>query len=138
MAGGKNSQGGFQPDSDVHITFEEQQKINKFARQNAKLEDYKEELKVKQNELKNLEDASDELALMDDDIKIPYYIGEVFVFQGLEKTLSCLEDAKDKKKTEITNLESKCADLKTIMSELKTQLYAKFGSRINLESEESD
>lgn len=35
-------------DSDVHITYEEQQKINKFARQNAKLEDYKEELKVKQ------------------------------------------------------------------------------------------
>lgn len=35
-------------DSDVHITYEEQQKINKFARQNAKLEDYKEELRVKQ------------------------------------------------------------------------------------------
>ena len=38
-----------------------------------------------QNELKNLEDASDELALMDDDVKIPYYIGEVFVHQSLEK-----------------------------------------------------
>ncbi|GAB1864026.1 Prefoldin subunit 4 [Camponotus japonicus] len=136
--GGKSSQGGFQPDSDVHITYEEQQKINKFARQNAKLEDYKEELKIKQNELKNLEDASDELTLMDDDVKIPYYIGEVFVYQCLEKTQSCLEDAKNKKKSEIANLESKCTELKTIMSELKTQLYAKFGSRINLESEESD
>ncbi|XP_072742650.1 prefoldin subunit 4 [Anoplolepis gracilipes] len=138
MAGGKNKKGGFQPDSDVHITYEEQQKINKFARQNAKLKDYKEELKLKQNELKNLEDACDELTLMDDDVKIPYYIGEVFVHQCLEKTQSCLEDAKNKKKTEIANLESKCADLKTIMSELKTQLYAKFGSRINLESEEVD
>lgn len=38
----------FYKDSDVHITFEEQQKINKFARQNAKLEDYKEELRLKQ------------------------------------------------------------------------------------------
>lgn len=37
---------------------------------------------------------------------------------------------------EITNLESKCAHLKNIMNELKTQLYAKFGSRINLEAEE--
>lgn len=36
--------------------------------------------------MKNLEDASDELTLMDDDVKIPYYIGEVFVYQGLEKT----------------------------------------------------
>ncbi|XP_029173147.1 probable prefoldin subunit 4 [Nylanderia fulva] len=136
MAGGKNSQSGFQPDSDVHITYEEQQKINKFARQNAKLEDYKEELKVKQNELKNLEDAFDELTLMDDDAKIPYYIGEVFVHQCLEKTQNCLEEAKNKKKTEIANLEGKCAELKGIMSELKTQLYAKFGSRINLESED--
>ncbi|KAL6261765.1 prefoldin subunit 4 [Pogonomyrmex barbatus] len=138
MAGGKNSQTGFQPDSDVHITYEEQQKINKFARQNAKLEDYKEELRVKQNELKNLEDASDELALMDDDVKIPYYIGEVFVYHCLEKTQNSLEEAKTKKKEEIVKLENKCADLKTIMSELKTQLYAKFGSRINLESEESE
>jgi len=39
-----------------------------------------------QNELKNLEDASDELALMDDDAKIPYYIGEVFIYKVLEKT----------------------------------------------------
>ncbi|XP_011703825.1 PREDICTED: prefoldin subunit 4 [Wasmannia auropunctata] len=138
MAGGKNSQTGFQPDSDVHITYEEQQKINKFARQNAKMEDYKEELRVKQNELKNLEDASDELALMDDDVKIPYFIGEVFIYHCLEKTQSSLEDAKAKKKEEIARLESKCTDLKTIMTELKTQLYAKFGSRINLESEESD
>ncbi|KAH0947748.1 hypothetical protein HN011_000757 [Eciton burchellii] len=136
MAGGKSNQTAFQPDSDVHITYEDQQKINKFARQNAKLEDFKEELKVKQNELKNLEDAFDELVLMDDDVKIPFYIGEIFVHQSLETTQNCLEDAKNKKKTEITNLESKCANLKTLMNELKTQLYAKFGSRINLESEE--
>ncbi|XP_020293976.1 probable prefoldin subunit 4 [Pseudomyrmex gracilis] len=136
MAGGKNSQTGFQPDSDVDITYEEQQTINKFARQNAKLEDYKEELKLKQNELKNLEDASDELELMDDDEKIPYYVGEVFVYQSLEKTQNCLEEAKTKKKAEIVSLETKCADLRTIMSELKTQLYAKFGNRINLESED--
>jgi prefoldin subunit 4 len=32
----------------VHITFDDQQKINKFARHNAKLDDLKEELKVKQ------------------------------------------------------------------------------------------
>lgn len=32
----------------MHITYEDQQKINKFARHNAKLDDLKEELKVKQ------------------------------------------------------------------------------------------
>lgn len=136
MAGGKTEQGGFQPDSDVHITYDDQQKINKFARQNAKLEDYKEELKLKQNELKNLEDACDELTLADDDVKIPYYIGEVFVYQDIEKTQNCLENAKEKKKAEIASLESKCDELKSLMSELKTQLYAKFGNHINLEREE--
>ncbi|CAD6215715.1 GSCOCG00000526001-RA-CDS [Cotesia congregata] len=86
MAGGKNSQGAFQPDSDVHISYEDQQKINKFAKQNAQMDDLKEELKLKQNDLKNLQDASDELALMDDDAKIPYRIGDLFVSQDVEKT----------------------------------------------------
>lgn len=40
-----------------------------------------------QNELKNLEDAADEIALADDDGgKIPYLIGEVFVYQDVENT----------------------------------------------------
>ncbi|KOC60626.1 Prefoldin subunit 4 [Habropoda laboriosa] len=136
MSARKNVQSGFQPDSDVYITYEDQQKINKFARQNAKMDDLKEELKMKQNVLKSLEDACDELVLLDEDAKIPYYIGEVFVYETMEKTQSYLNDLKDKKKMEISELENKCADLKSIVTDLKTQLYAKFGSRINLEAEE--
>ncbi|KAH0553308.1 probable prefoldin subunit 4 [Cotesia glomerata] len=136
MTGGKNSQGAFQPDSDVHISYEDQQKINKFAKQNALMDDLKEELKSKQNDLKNLQDASDELALMDDDAKIPYRIGDLFVSQDVEKTQACLEEAKEKKLAEIKLLETKCADLKSVMTDLKAQLYAKFGSHINLEAEE--
>lgn len=49
---------------------------------------------------------------------------------------SCLEDAKTKKEAEIVSLEEKCTSLKTMMSELKAQLYAKFGNHINLEAEE--
>ncbi|KAK1128701.1 hypothetical protein K0M31_019852 [Melipona bicolor] len=132
----KNVQTGFQPDSDVYITYEDQQKINKFARQNAKMDDIKEELKIKQNELKNLEDACDEIILLDENAKIPYYIGEVFIHEDLEKTQNYLDEIKEKKKQEILNLEGKCIDLKNIISQLKVQLYAKFGSRINLEAEE--
>ncbi|KAF7995321.1 hypothetical protein HCN44_006428 [Aphidius gifuensis] len=136
MTGGKNTQGAFQPDSDIHISYEDQQKINKFAKQNAQMDDFKEELKIKQNDLKNLEDACDEMALMDDDVKVAYRIGDLFVNQDLEKTQKCLEEAKEKKLEEIAELESKCADLKTIMTDLKVSLYAKFGSHINLENEE--
>lgn len=35
-------------DSDVHITYEDQQKINKFARLNAKMDDFKDEMKFKE------------------------------------------------------------------------------------------
>lgn len=76
-------------DSDVHISFEDQQKINKFARLNAKVDDYKDELKVIQNDMKNLEEAVEELALADDAEKIPYLIGEVFIHQSLEDTMVC-------------------------------------------------
>ncbi|XP_017887551.1 prefoldin subunit 4 [Ceratina calcarata] len=132
----RKNQPGFQPDSDVYITYEDQQKINKFARQNVRMEDLKEELKIKQNELKNLEDACDEIVLLEDDAKIPYHIGEVFVHEDSEKVQSYLEEIKEEKKKEISDLESKCADMKTAISDLKIQLYAKFGSRINLEAEE--
>lgn len=77
-------------DSDVHISYEDQQKINKFARLNAKVDDFKDELKVKQNDVKNLEDAVEELGLTDDSEKIPYLIGEAFICQSLEDTLVSL------------------------------------------------
>ncbi|XP_068618554.1 probable prefoldin subunit 4 [Battus philenor] len=131
-----SGKGTFQPDSDVHISYSDQQKINKFARLNAKADDIKDELKVKQNDMKNLEEAVEELSLADEAEKIPYLIGEVFVCQTLEDTLKSLEDTKAKKENEIRELEEKCEDLKSQMSELKAHLYGKFGSHINLENEE--
>ncbi|XP_034934266.1 prefoldin subunit 4 [Chelonus insularis] len=136
MATGKTAQASYQPDSDVHISYEDQQKINKFAKQNAQMDDLKEELKIKQNTLKNLEDACNEITLMDDDEKISYRIGDLFITQDIEKTQKCLEQAKQQKLCEIEILENKCAELKNLMTDLKAQLYGKFGSHINLETEE--
>lgn len=40
-----------------------------------------------QNELKNLEDAAEELVLLDDDAaEIPFLTGEVFVYLGVNET----------------------------------------------------
>ncbi|CAH2091225.1 unnamed protein product [Euphydryas editha] len=131
-----SGKGTFQPDSDVHISYEDQQKINKFARLNAKVDDIKDELKVKQNDMKNLEEAVEELSLADESDKIPYLVGEVFICQSLEETLQSLEENKKRKQNEINELEAKCEELKSLMSELKAHLYGKFGSHINLENEE--
>nr|CAG4652332.1 EOG090X0JBP [Triops cancriformis] len=127
----------FSQDTDIHITLEDQQKINKFARQNAKWEELKEELKKKENEIKNLEDAADELILTEDESSlIPYMAGEVFVNLSLEETQARLEEAKTKLKAEVGSLNDECEKVKSVMSDLKTQLYAKFGNSINLEAED--
>jgi len=39
-----------------------------------------------QNELKNMEDACDELLLVDGDENIPFFMGEVFIYHGMEQT----------------------------------------------------
>ncbi|KAL1489497.1 hypothetical protein ABEB36_014381 [Hypothenemus hampei] len=131
-----NNKSAFQPDSDAHISYEDQQKINAFARCHAKFEDLKDEVQVKENDLKTLEDACDEIALFDDDQEIPYLFGEVFIYQNLETTLKCLEEAKERLSNEITNLKTKSEEIKDQMSDLKLYLYGKFGNQINLESDE--
>ncbi|XP_050292711.1 probable prefoldin subunit 4 [Anthonomus grandis grandis] len=133
---GNSGKGTFQPDSDVHISYEDQQKINVFARLNAKLEDLKDQVKVKENDLKSIEDACDEISLFDDDEKIPYLVGEVFILQDLETTQKCLEEAKERIAEDMEALKSKSDEIKDQMSELKADLYGKFGSHINLEVDE--
>ena len=49
------------PDKDVHISLEDQQKINKFARHNQRLEDIKDDMKQKEAELVTLGDASNDV-----------------------------------------------------------------------------
>lgn len=89
-----------------------------------------------QNELKNLEEACDEIALLDEDEKIPYLVGEVFIYQDNEKTQKSLEDAKKNTENEINDLKSDADKLKELMSDLKVHLYGKFGSHINLEADD--
>jgi len=131
-----SGKGTFKPESDVHISYEDQQKINVFARLNAKLEDLKEEVKVKENDLKILEDACDEIAFVDDEAQVPYLIGEVFIYQDVETTQKCLEDAKERIYEEIKVFRENADEIKDQMSELKAHLYGKFGSHINLEADE--
>lgn len=47
-----------------------------------------------------------------------------------------LEAAKEKLQEEISQLEVKSGAHKKILSDLKVQLYAKFGNNINLEADE--
>ena len=128
------------PDKDVHISLEDQQKINKFARHNQRLEDIKDELKLKEAELVTLGDASndvEEFSLTSEEgEKIPYMVGEIFVKETPDDVLTLLDNKKSDIKAEIKVMEEQANSIKGVMTDLKTHLYAKFGDAINLEADE--
>ncbi|KAF1646031.1 Prefoldin subunit 4, partial [Eudyptes chrysocome] len=124
---------------DVNVTFEDQQKINKFARNTSRITELKEEIEVKKKQLQNLEDACDDIMMLDDgdSFLIPYQIGDVFISHSQEETQEMLEEAKKSLQEEIEVLESRVESIQRVLSDLKVQLYAKFGNNINLEAEDS-
>nr|XP_012377768.2 prefoldin subunit 4 [Dasypus novemcinctus] len=123
---------------DVNITFEDQQKINKFAWNTSRITELKEEIEVKKKQLQNLEDACDDIMLAEDDcLMIPYQIGDDFISHSQEETQEMLEEAKKNLQEEIDALESRVESIQQVLADLKVQLYAKFGSNINLEAAES-
>ncbi|EMP35780.1 Prefoldin subunit 4, partial [Chelonia mydas] len=124
---------------DVNVTFEDQQKINKFARNTSRITELKEEIEVKKKQLQNLEDACDDMMMLDDDdsILIPYQIGDVFISHSQDETQEMLEEAKKNLQGEIEALESRVESIQRVLSDLKVQLYAKFGNNINLEADDS-
>ncbi|NXT20652.1 PFD4 protein, partial [Syrrhaptes paradoxus] len=124
---------------DVNVTFEDQQKINKFARNTSRITELKEEIELKKKQLQNLEDACDDIMMLDDSdsLLIPYQIGDVFISHSQEETQEMLEEAKKSLQEEIEALESRVESIQRVLSDLKVQLYAKFGNNINLEAEDS-
>ncbi|KAK3882209.1 hypothetical protein Pcinc_013382 [Petrolisthes cinctipes] len=124
-------------DSDVHITYEDQQKINRFARCNARHGDTKEELKLKENDLQNLQDAEDEMMIaLDSDEKVPFMVGEVFIMKSQDESQEAINAQREALQEEISNLNGRASELQDTMTQLKGDLYAKFGNNINLEPEE--
>ncbi|XP_043945974.1 prefoldin subunit 4 [Protopterus annectens] len=123
---------------DVNVTFEDQRKINTFARNTSRITELKEEIEIKKKQLQNLEDASDDIMLMEDDcMRVPYKIGDVFISHSQDETQEMLEAAKETLQAEIKTLELRVETIQKILSDLKVQLYAKFGSNINLEADDS-
>ncbi|KFM75458.1 Prefoldin subunit 4, partial [Stegodyphus mimosarum] len=119
----------------MHVSFEDQQKINKFACQNARLDDILDELKSKENEQQALEDAESELLLAVEQEKIPFRVGDIFTYVSTDEAQQMIEAKKDEIAKEINLLRDQRESIKQVMSDLKVQLYAKFGSNINLEPE---
>ncbi|XP_004086337.1 prefoldin subunit 4 [Oryzias latipes] len=123
---------------DIVVTFEDQQKINKFARNTSRIKELKNEIEANKKTLQNLQDASDDIMMLDDDtMLIPYQIGGVFVSHSQEETQKMLESAKEALEEEVRGYEERVSSIQQVLNDLKVQLYAKFGDNINLEADES-
>lgn len=123
-------------DDDVHIKYEDQSKINRFAINNTKLHEFQDDLVQRKKELENLNEAIDELVILDDDEIVPFQHGEVFTNLKVQDANVELDRAKKDLEGVIKGLEEKVEATKKILSDLKTALYAKFGNKINLEEAE--
>ena len=53
-----------------------------------------------------------------------------------DETTEMIEKAKEQTKEEIKSIEAQAEKHKKILQDLKVELYAKFGTNINLEAEE--
>jgi len=60
-------------------------------------------------------------------------VGEVFIHLGGDEAQEYLEKAKTEVQEQLTTLKARADEIQRTLSELKVQLYAKFGDNINLE-----
>ena len=64
-----------------------------------------------------------------------YQIGEILVHLTAEEAQEYLQKQEEQVKEELQELYSNIRSIQKVMSDLKVQLYAKFGDNINLEAD---
>ncbi|RZC52253.1 hypothetical protein C5167_020676 [Papaver somniferum] len=120
--------------SEMEVTWEDQQNINKFGRLNNRYHELEDEIKIAKETNENLEDASNELILTDED-SVRFQIGEVFVHMANDEVESKIDQMKEMTTKNLEKLEEEKASLLSQMAELKKILYGKFKDSINLEED---
>ncbi|POS73735.1 prefoldin subunit 4, partial [Diaporthe helianthi] len=119
---------------EVEVRREDQDKINKFSRLHQRELKYEEDLKLKSKEKEELDDITMELELADEDDKIPYKIGDSFFHVTVSQAQEMLEASTTRIEEDVSQLEDKLSTAREEMTQLKVELYARFGKSINLET----
>ncbi|KAL1898690.1 hypothetical protein Cpir12675_001797 [Ceratocystis pirilliformis] len=118
---------------EVQVRREDQDNINLFSRLNQRETLLEDALKTKNKEKEDLDDLSTELELADEDSNVPYKIGDAFFHLPLEQAQELLAQSSTRLDEDTSELEDKLSVIREEMTELKVQLYARFGKSINLE-----
>ncbi|PHH70499.1 hypothetical protein CDD80_5964 [Ophiocordyceps camponoti-rufipedis] len=119
---------------EVQVRRQDQDKINKFSRLHQRALALDEELELKTKEKEELDDLATELELADEDDKIRFKVGDAFFHVPLEQAQQMLESSAESISQDRSQLEEKMASVREEMTQLKVDLYARFGKQINLET----
>lgn len=117
----------------TEVSWDDQQKINKFSTLINKKDENLEVLKKLKEEKEYLDDLSLEIELLDEDEKIQYKVGEVFIFMKVNKVIEKIGVDNEVLTEKISNIESSVDEIDDLLESYKKQLYARFGNNINLE-----
>ncbi|KAL2511751.1 putative prefoldin subunit 4 [Abeliophyllum distichum] len=120
--------------SEMEVTWEDQQNINKFGRLNNRLHELEDEIKIAKETNENFEDASNELILTDEEI-VRFQIGEVFAHVPKDEVENRIEQMKEVTEKNLEKLIEEKESILSQMAELKKILYGKFKDSINLEED---
>lgn len=118
----------------TEVLFEDQQKINRFSLLNMEWHDYERELKQEEEKVSAYQDALDELELLCEPT-VRILVGESFVESSEEDAIQRVEKLLSEKRQSAATIQEKMSDMEHEMKSLKSYLYARFGSNINLEED---
>eukprot|EP00918_Siedleckia_nematoides_P102799 GHVU01224456.1.p2 GENE.GHVU01224456.1~~GHVU01224456.1.p2 ORF type:complete len:150 (+),score=30.14 GHVU01224456.1:66-452(+) len=120
-------------EAEVDVLSEDQEKINRFSCLNQRNREVTAEIFRKKENLQSWKDAQDEAAMIMEADALMFKIGDSFVPVTEEQANESLGRGIAQMEAAIQALETQSATMTAEMSSLKSILYAKFGSRINLE-----
>eukprot|EP00887_Chlorella_sp_A99_P005596 scaffold1.g5596.t1 len=118
----------------MDVTLEDQQQINTFSKLNTRMHELQAKIAAKKSDAEDFEEAGNEVMLLDEE-RVPYVVGECFVHLPREEVEEKLQQSLDETQEQIRQLEGELAGVRTEMAALKTVLYGKFGSSIQLEDD---
>mmetsp|Transcript_28688 Transcript_28688/g.28348 ORF Transcript_28688/g.28348 Transcript_28688/m.28348 type:complete len:120 (+) Transcript_28688:15-374(+) len=116
------------------VLWEDQQRINRFSYLNMRSKEIDQDCKTKEEKFNALQDAVDELELsMEGSVRV--MIGECLIQCTEEEAIERLEKVKDQKRHDLEVSRGQLEDVQKEMLALKSYLYARFGTNINLEED---
>ncbi len=119
---------------DTEISREDQQKINMFSRCNMKANELKADIKKLKEQLDALQDAEQMIEeSFGEGLKL--FIGEALVDVDEDQARKYHESAVEELQNQIEKLSDTLDDTENEMKNMKSYLYARFGTSINLEEE---